>query len=224
LSLSDEWSVLTANMKRYEWDCSPVRMFPLTKENETIAEELISSHTCKIKVFESKLMIDKSSDATAYNLHFGHPGSQVPVEQDLKQKIILVASDSQKTSFTIPRRKYPKFRFTAKLSQGTLSKGAIIEIELTLRLTCTTSVKLDIPIIFWQGNMKDFEKAMKSGDMNSYVCFFHGDIHSKLSRRLILKKLIFIVHQLEVVHLVQFIVVVIVAKKWHANCLKLKIV
>jgi len=86
----------------------------------------------------------------------------------------------------IPKRKYLKYRFNAEPSKGTLSKSAV-EIELTLRMTCTTSVELQIPIIFWHGNKKDSEKIMnpeKFKEMNVHVCYLHGMIQSRLSRRL----------------------------------------
>jgi len=51
-------------------------------------------------------------------------------------------------------------------------------------VTCTTSVQLEIPIIFWHGGIKNFEKSMKSRDISSSACFFRGTIQSKLSRRL----------------------------------------
>jgi len=89
----------------------------------------------------------------------------------------------------IPKRKYPKFRINANPSNGTLTKGGN-EVELTLRVTCTTSVKLEIPIVFWNGSLKDFENAIKSREKNGCnVCYFRGMIHSKLSRRLDIEEL-----------------------------------
>ena len=188
LSLNDEWSKRLPDMQSYEWENSPVRLIPLAPEDEKMAEELLASHTGKeINAFGATLMAGTAPD-TAFNLFFCHPGSQVPVEQDLKQKIIFSAGDATKTSFKIIRRKYPKFRFNAEPAEGTLGKGqTAMEITLTLRMTCTTSVELQVPVIFWHGGLKDFEKAVtggKAAGMTVFVCYLRGKIQSQLSTRL----------------------------------------
>jgi len=139
----------------------------------------------------SATFMDGKSPETAFNLHFGSPGAQVDVEQDLAQKIILVLNDGQKTSFKIPTRKYPKFRMTAVPSEGTLSKGqTAIEVNLTLRIACTTTIDLHVPVIFWRGNMKDYDKAIESDGSNVFACYFCGKIQSRLSRRLDIEELL----------------------------------
>jgi len=188
LSLNDEWSKRLPEMQKYDWQNSPVHMIPLTPDDEKMAEELLASHAAKdIDAFGATIMSGAPPE-TAYNLFFGYPGSQVPVEQDLKQKIILSLNDVQKTSFKIPKRKYPKFRITAEPSEGTLAKGQnAIEITLTLRMTCTTSVELQVPIIFWHGTLKDFEKITsgeKTEGLTVYTCYLQGKMQSQLSTRL----------------------------------------
>jgi len=183
-SKCDEWSKRLPEMKSYDWGCSPVRMFPLNAENEKKAEELLASRSSKLEVFTT---LASESPDKSFNLYFGPPGCQVKVEEDLKQKVVLVLAEPQKTSFKIPKRKYPKFRITAEPAEGTISKGGAVEVVLTLRMTCTTSVELQVPIIFWHGGLKDYEKALdpeKSEGMSVHVCYFRGKIQSQLSTRL----------------------------------------
>jgi len=169
-----------------EWTRCPVRLIPLSKQNEEVAESLLASHSGKdIIDFGESFMRDYPE--AGYNLDFGYTGQQVPVEQELKQKIILVTNESQKFSFKICKRRHLKYRFNAEPLEGTLGRGQpAIEIQLTLKMGCTTSVQLEVPILFWHGGSKDYDKAVETGlaEGKVFVTYLRGKMQSQLSTRL----------------------------------------
>jgi len=184
--VDDEWSERLPSLPTVEWSKSPVRFIALTPKTQATAEELLASKGGKEMVDFGESFVADSGEM--YNLDFGYPGSQVPVEQDLKQKIIFATAESQKFSFKIIKRKHPKFRFNAEPSEGTLSKSAI-EIELTLKMGCTTSVELQIPVLFWHGTLKDYDRVLAQsvtggGEKQIFVGYLNGKMQSQLSTRL----------------------------------------
>jgi len=103
----------------------------------------------------------------------------------LKQKIILATAESR-LSFKIIRRKYPKYRLTFEPAEGSLSKNGMA-VQITLRMACTTSVELEIPILCWHGTLKDYEKVLAQespSEKEVFVCYLRGKIQSQLSTRL----------------------------------------
>jgi len=186
-SLNDEWSERLPSLPTLEWAKSPVRLIALTRETQGTAEELLATKGGKEMVDFGESFVTDATGGEMYNLDFGYPGQQVPVEQDLKQKIIFATSDSSKYSFKIIKRKHPKFRFNAEPSEGTLSKSAI-EIELTLKMGCTTSVELQIPVLIWHGTLKDYDRLLSQtvagGEKQISVGYLNGKMQSQLSTRL----------------------------------------
>jgi len=180
---ADEWSERLRTFPSYDWNRSPIRLIPLSQKHEATAEELLASRSGKIIEFGES--IREGSDDSFYNLDFGFAGIQVPVEQDLKQKFMLATAESQRISFKIIRRKYPKYRVSFEPAEGTLSKSAVM-ISATLRMACTTSAELEIPILCWHGTLKDYERVLTepSGDKQVFVCYLRGKIQSQLSTRL----------------------------------------
>jgi len=189
----DEWTERLPTIPTVEWNKSPVRLIPLTPKNEAAAEELLATRTGKeIVDFGESFIGDAPGEM--YSLDFGLPGAQVPVDKDLNQKIIFATADSQKYSFRILKRKYPKYRFTAEPTEGTLSKSAM-EIALTLKMSCTTTVELEIPVLIWHGTLKDYDKvAAQSATPGEkpllFVGYLRGKIRSQLSTRLDIEEIV----------------------------------
>ena len=147
-STTDKWSAHLPGMKHYEWNKSPVCAIPLSRRNESKAEEFLSNHNGKdIVEYGASLLKDEPP-----MLCFGKRGSQVPVNQEIEQKVIFAARDyPRRLSFRIIKRSYPKYEICATPAKGTLTKGkSAVEVTLALKMYCTTSVKLQIPVVFWQ--------------------------------------------------------------------------
>jgi len=186
MSIHDEWSKRLPSIPTFEWKESPIRLIALGPENEVRAEEVLNTMGGKSVIEFTESMKDPSV-VTDYNLTFGYPGAQVPVEQELKQKVILATPEAQKFCFRVIKRKYPKYRFNAEPLEGTIGKQGGVELLLQLKMLCTTSVELEIPIVFWQGTLKDFDKMMgpeRPPDKQVFVSYFRGKIQSQLSTRL----------------------------------------
>jgi len=190
-SLNDEWSKLLPGKLTYEWKNSPVSLIPLTKKTETKAEEFLESHNGKDVIDYGETLLKGESP----KLYFGSRGTQVPVDHDIKQKIILAARDSHRYSFKIIKREYPKYEVSSNPLKGTLSKSkTAAEVTITLRMRCTTSVELNIPVVFWRGSMKDYDKMVVKGEVedisNVFVCYLNAKIQSQLSTRLDIEDLV----------------------------------
>jgi len=59
-----------------------------------------------------------------------------------------------------------------------------VGIDLTLKMGCTTSVELQIPVLFWHGTLKDYDRVYSGGDKTAFVGYLRGKIQGQLSTRL----------------------------------------
>jgi len=194
LSKNDEWSRRLPMMVSYEWSESPVTFIPLSENDVDEVEELLISNDRNGIIEYGKKHVLKNQPP---ELCFGNRGEQVPVNQELKQKIILVSNDSQMYSFNVIKRKYPKFIISASPEIGKLTKKkCALELTLTLKMRCTTSVELCVPIVFWRGSLKNYEKLVIDGSSTSeeknqvFVCYLRGKIQSQLSTRIDIEDLV----------------------------------
>jgi len=184
----DEWESILPKLATYDWSACPVRLIPLTPKVEGTAKELLAARDFKGIVEFGESFVRDGTSESMYNLDFGFPGTQVPINTDLKQKIVLAAGESHKFSFKVIKRRHPKYRINAEPLEGTLSKGqSAVEITITLKMACTTSVELQIPIIFWHGNLKDYDRMVGQAtptDKQVFVGYLRGKMQSQLSTRL----------------------------------------
>ena len=104
---------------------------------------------------------------------FGQLGEQVEVMKPLKTRVLLMLSGRETTSFKFLPLKNPKYTLKITPSEGTLSyhgtRAVIVKIKLLMQ--CTTTVVLDLPVVFCRGSKSDQERLLRNKDFdNSKLC------------------------------------------------------
>ena len=185
---NDQWLKLLSTLSGMPWDVSPVKMLALSQRNTATALDLLERREWK---HINELIASNTAHATSdpsCDIYFGTPGAQVAVETDLKQQIIFSLAEAQKMSYKIIAMKHPKYQLTVAPAEGTLAPDACAcKIDLTLRMRCTTSVDLEIPVIFWRGGAQQFDKIIQSGQLSAdkvFVGYIRSKVQSRLSTRL----------------------------------------
>jgi len=164
-------------------------VIPVPPKKEKWANDLLVTQGAKSLIEYGESL--KGTSPEVYNLTFGLAGEQVPVDKDLQQKIYFAATETQKYSFKIIRLKHPKYRFNAEPAEGTLGKQSVLEINLSLKMNCTTTMELEIPVLFWHGSLREYDKIIspdRPADKLVFVAYLRAKIQSQLSTRLDLEE------------------------------------
>ena len=185
---NEQWQKLLSTLSGAPWDMSPVKMLALSQRNTGAAMDLLEKKDWRhINELIASNTAHAASDPSC-DIYFGTPGAQVAVESDLKQEVIFSLNEPQKMSYKVITMKHPKYRMTVEPAEGTLTPDVCAcKIALTLRMRCTTSVDLEIPVIFWRGSAKHFDKIIQSGQLSAdkmFVCYIRSKVQSRLSTRL----------------------------------------
>ena len=185
---NEQWLKLLSTLSGAPWDQSPVKLLPLSAHNRGTALRLLEERDWR---HMNKLIASNTAHAASEpscDIYFGTPGAQVAVESDLRQEIVFSLTEPQKMSYKIIPMRHPKYRLAVAPAEGTLTADACAcRVELTLRMLCTTSVDLEIPVLFWRGGAKHFDKIIQSGHLSAdkvFVCYLRSKVQSRLSTRL----------------------------------------
>ena len=98
-------------------------------------------------------------------------------------------------SFKIPIRKNCSFQYklNASPSDGTLTCGHSIDIELSLKVMYTTTLDLCVPFLMWYGSQEDYENLVvknKGKADRVFMCVLESKIQTLPSTRLDANELI----------------------------------
>jgi len=173
----DEWSDVLETLERKTWEESPIRMRSV--EVKSMEDNMFGFDQDD----EDEEEEEKESDV----LVFGTVGSQVPVNTKIKAKIrFTLVGGEEMTSFKIILRKNLKYGLKAVPSEGTLEPGESIDIKLSLFMLCTTSLVLNVPVIFCHGEQSEIDKIAEGEEPNddTFVCFLESKVQSRSSTRL----------------------------------------
>ena len=173
-------------VRRCDWASSPVVMMNLKSDFEK-KDGFVKQMTEKELKQQVKKQIAKKDwkglnammervNRTTYpmgDIVFGQLGEQVEVMKPLKTRVLLMLSGRETTSFKFLPMKNPKYTLNVTPSEGTLSylgtRAVIVTIKLCLQ--CTTSVVVDLPVVFCRGSKSDQEKLLRNKDYeNSKLC------------------------------------------------------
>ena len=167
-----------------DWGTSPVVMMNLKpdsgrKDDRNVTEKELKQRVEKhiaSKNWKGLNTMMENVNRSIYpmgDIVFGKLGEQVEVMKPLKTRVLLMLSGRETTSFKFLPLKNPKYTLKITPSEGTLSyhgtRAVIVKIKLLMQ--CTTTVVLDLPVVFCRGSKSDQERLLRNKDFdNSKLC------------------------------------------------------
>jgi len=178
LSISDEaaanrdpewWDVLST-LPNYTWEQSPIKLHQVSANGRPV-----------------------SNNKTT--LIFGSHGVQEAVNKTLIVGATLSLADGVQDdySYRILLPNSYKCKLLSKTTNGYLSPAKpTVEVELKLRILCTTRIELRIPVVFWRGkadNVKNVFSGTSDGQ-SVFVCYMESKLQSRPSSRIDIEELL----------------------------------
>lgn len=116
--------------------------------------------------------------APGVELTFDLGSRQAPVDEELRQIITIRNSSGNKQSFCFEPIPSGKYSISAEPQEGKIPSGKEVTVLIKMTVLCTTEFKLELPLIFWKGDLKDAEKAARKHAMLT------AEIESQLTTKL----------------------------------------
>jgi len=131
-------------------------------------------------------MVVSGNEPHDNDLHFSPDALPVPVLQVLHQTVELESSSKEKLSFKVVIPTHRNYSLTATPSEGTLTEGGKVKIDLALEVFCTTTVTLQVPVVFWRGDSGKSVDVIDKIFPNDrvFICRLEGKFRSQASTHL----------------------------------------
>jgi len=187
-----QWWDAIGNLREVRWEQS---CFTLVQKSIDVVDDE-----------EFKIRCNSSSDVNKPRpdgrVCFGPSGVQVPVNKVVTVTVtVSLKEEAKKFSFKLLHPRDLRYTLSASHSEVCLSpKGFLagkdkhtVDIDLKLKVSCTTRADIRIPVICWKGDVKDSKKIVFQGkpdEKHAYVCYLQTKIESQLSTRLDIEDMI----------------------------------